>query len=315
MRRGLTLTVLGLCLNLAPIGVSVSWAETLAKAGMQLPAGSRAMAHRETALGTYALPVGVYAAAGIPLRKQEGRILRRTWQLRGDATVLQVLQGMRQQLQDQGYEILFQCTSRQCGGFDFRFGIEVVPAPDMVVSLSDYHFLSATKGDEVTSLLVSRSGNATYIQLIEVAPVEQLPLPAAEPVDLQPEDPRPSSLEAMLHQEGRAVLQGVVFKTGAVTLGAEAMQSLLPLVEILNSQPEARVLIVGHTDTVGGLEDNIALSLRRASIVKDALVESYGVDTAQVLTAGAGFMAPIASNLTATGREANRRVEAVLIGE
>jgi len=73
-----------------------------------------------------------------------------------------------------------------------------------------------------------------------------------------------------------------------------------------------RILIVGHTDTVGNLEDNIALSQRRAEAVKEALVENYDIDPDRVQVVGAGYMAPIASNLTALGREKNRRVEVVL---
>jgi OOP family OmpA-OmpF porin len=38
-----------------------------------------------------------------------------------------------------------------------------------------------------------------------------------------------------------------------------------------------------------------------------------GVSEAQVASDGVGYLSPVASNLTAAGREANRRVEAVLI--
>ncbi len=48
-------------------------------------------------------------------------------------------------------------------------------------------------------------------------------------------------------------------------------------------------------------------------MVKDALVSALGVAEGRISIAGAGYMAPIASNLTAAGREKNRRVEVVLL--
>lgn len=294
---------------------------------LQLPAGAKQLTRRETALGSYALPVGAFSAEGIPLEQVEGHILRRTWQLQGDATVLQVMAPVRSQLQAQGYEILFQCPERQCGGFDFRFGIEVVPAPDMVVSLSDYQFLAVAKpqdaaivdgvdtGRQVASVLVSRNGSAVYLQLIEVAPVILPPLEVAEGVETTtaPAEEAPKlGLSNHLAEAGHAVLEGLVFDTGATALGEASIIALEPLAVFLGDIPTVRILIVGHTDTVGNLEDNIALSQRRAEAVKEALVENYDIDPDRVQVIGAGFMAPIASNLTAPGREKNRRVEVVL---
>ena len=70
--------------------------------------------------------------------------------------------------------------------------------------------------------------------------------------------------------------------------------------------------MVGHTDAVGGLDGNVALSRRRASSVRDRLVGKYGVAGAQVTSDGVGFLSPRATNLTEAGRERNRRVEVIL---
>jgi OOP family OmpA-OmpF porin len=321
------------CLGLSLLPFAAR-AEEGAETALRLPAGANALSRRETALGTYALPVGAFSASGIPLRLEEGHILRRTWQVRGSASVLQVFEPLRRQLQAEGFEILFQCEARQCGGFDFRFGIEVVPAPDMVISLSDYHFLAAVKPDkpvkadraegsdaqaadltaktQVVSLLVSRSGRANYVQLIEVSPVEQAPIAVVAPQAPTPEASDPGVALRLLEQ-GHAVLNGLAFDTGAATLGQAAVPSLESLAAFLSAEPEAKVLIVGHTDSVGALESNRALSQRRAAVVKEALVEAHGADPDRIDVAGAGYMAPIASNLSVEGRESNRRVEVVLI--
>jgi OmpA-OmpF porin, OOP family len=66
--------------------------------------------------------------------------------------------------------------------------------------------------------------------------------------------------------------------------------------------------VVGHTDSIGTEEYNQALSLRRATSVKDYMV-SEGVDPGIIDVSGKGESDPVASNDTKEGRAQNRRVE------
>jgi outer membrane protein OmpA-like peptidoglycan-associated protein len=68
------------------------------------------------------------------------------------------------------------------------------------------------------------------------------------------------------------------------------------------------VIVVGHTDNQGAFDYNIDLSSRRAQSVKAARVSKYGIDGGRLTAAGAGMMAPVASNDDETGRAKNRRV-------
>ena len=79
------------------------------------------------------------------------------------------------------------------------------------------------------------------------------------------------------------------------------------------ANPTITVAIVGHTDAVGSLAGNTALSKRRAESVRARLIEDYGVDPEQLQADGVGYLAPIASNLTDAGRAANRRVDVILL--
>ena len=45
------------------------------------------------------------------------------------------------------------------------------------------------------------------------------------------------------------------------------------------------------------------------------LISEYGIDPARIEAEGMGYLAPVASNLTEAGRQANRRVEAILLSE
>ena len=110
------------------------------------------------------------------------------------------------------------------------------------------------------------------------------------------------------------MLADLDFGTGAAALGAGPFASLAALAEYLKADPARRIALVGHTDTVGGYDANLALSRRRARAVMDRLAKAHGVPPAQMEAEGIAYLAPRASNTARAGREANRRVEAVLLG-
>jgi OOP family OmpA-OmpF porin len=112
---------------------------------------------------------------------------------------------------------------------------------------------------------------------------------------------------------GHAILPGLAFGTGSADLGEGQAASLEELAAFLKANPDARVALVGHTDATGSLEGNTALSRRRAQAAVDYLTGRHGINAARISAEGAGYLAPVASNLTAEGREQNRRVEAVLL--
>lgn len=68
------------------------------------------------------------------------------------------------------------------------------------------------------------------------------------------------------------------------------------------------VRVEGHTDSVGSESYNMDLSIRRATVVKNLLVQR-GVATSRIETTGFGETSPVASNDTAAGRMRNRKVE------
>jgi OOP family OmpA-OmpF porin len=106
-------------------------------------------------------------------------------------------------------------------------------------------------------------------------------------------------------------LGDVLFETGKAELRPGALRNLYPLVTFLQKYPERRVLIEGHTDSVGSESSNLDLSQRRADAVRDFLLQN-GVNAAQITTRGYGKASPVASNDTATGRQQNRRVELII---
>lgn len=81
--------------------------------------------------------------------------------------------------------------------------------------------------------------------------------------------------------------------------------------ETLRNYPGSDVEVVGHTDSVGSEVYNLGLSERRGRSVADYLV-ARGVEPARLVVEAMGESEPIASNATAEGRAANRRVELII---
>lgn len=282
-----------------------------------LPGNTALVLEQEEPLGTYALPVGPWQNGAVDSKMVEGRISRQVWHLQAsELTTMQIVALLRDQIAEAGYDVLFECQSDACGGFDFRYGTSILPEPEMHVDLGDFRFLSAERGDNTFSITVSRSANTGFIQLTTVGPPEaaipQL-TPSTKILPPMSGSVVTDGLAEHLEQFGGITLEDLTFETGTSTLGDAEYESLNALALYLKENPARQITLVGHTDTVGSLDGNIALSRRRAQAVADHLVTKLGVEAAQLRAEGVGFLAPRNSNQNEEGRESNRRVEAILL--
>jgi outer membrane protein OmpA-like peptidoglycan-associated protein len=90
--------------------------------------------------------------------------------------------------------------------------------------------------------------------------------------------------------------------------GADPVPILEDIARILRENPDVKLKITGHTDSIGGDEYNARLSLLRAETIKNYLV-ARGVGGDRVSTEGKGEAQPVDTNDTETGRARNRRIE------
>lgn len=254
-------------------------------------------------------------------RKTEGQVEQTAWRIPApDLGTLQLLAPLRTAILAEGWRLMFECDTLDCGGFDFRYATQVLPEPDMHVDLGDFRFLSARRGtapaEEHLSLLVSRStgAGAGYAQMIRVSPsAPAAPDTAAPPpADGPPRAAAPAQGIAAALERGSLVIEGLEFASGAADTPRGADATLADLAAYLAAHPDRSLALVGHTDASGSLETNIALSRRRAEAVRARLIQDHRLDPARLIALGAGFMAPRDSNLTEDGRARNRRVEAIL---
>ena len=286
---------------------------------LDLPGNARLQAEVTQVLGSYTLPTGAFVAGQTPGLVVEGEVIRQAWHYDApDLSTLQILAPLRDQLTTAGYSILFECDTDQCGGFEFRFGINVMDAADMYVDLGDFRFLAARldggAGPEYVSLLVSRSSLLGFLQVTRIGPLTETPaiVTVAQP-PIRASGSTPSGdFAAEIEANGRVILSDLTFDTGSAQLGAGPFASLQRLADYLLANPDRRVALVGHTDSQGALDANITLSKRRAGTVLERLVTEYAVPRSQLAADGIGFLSPLATNLTTGGRDLNRRVEVII---
>lgn len=288
---------------------------------LELPAPVSGEQRRAETPGSYALPVGVFDGQSVPIRQAEGAVDQRAYRLdAAGLTTLAIMAPLRDQVVAAGYSVILDCAARVCGGFDFRYSTEIMPEPDMHVDMSDFRFLSAEKGDQVVSLMVSRSALSGFVQVTRVMALTEVAtpeVPQGATVDLdEAEAPRSfggaGAIGEALDVRGSVALDDLVFASGSSALSVGEYPSLAAVAAWLAANPGATVAVVGHTDASGSLVANIALSERRAEAVRVVLAEQYGVERARIVAEGVGFLAPRATNQTEEGRQKNRRVEVIV---
>lgn len=304
---------------------------------LDFPLPATALGERRADLTSYRLPTGPFRQDGVPTRLTEGNLDQTAWRLEAEGkTTLEILAPLRAQIAKAGWQTVFECETEACGGFDFRYGIDVLPEPEMHVDLGDYRFLAASRagkrGEEFLSLLVSRSADQGFVQMTLVGaeaepdvststkspeePVEAdvaAAIAAQEPlVQAAPEAvAAPDTLAAALDAGQAFALDDLVFASGVARLSAGDYPSLGVLAGWLQANPDATVRLVGHTDSSGGRAENTALSKKRAEAIRGELVARFGIDPERITAEGIGPDAPRASNDTEAGRKKNRRVEVV----
>lgn len=107
----------------------------------------------------------------------------------------------------------------------------------------------------------------------------------------------------------RPVTFVVRFETGSATrLTADANRVLEDMQKVLRQWPAPQLMVVGHTDSVGTVQDNDALSLRRAQTVSRFLAER-GISVQNIETAGRGERELLVVTKDGVADARNRRVE------
>jgi outer membrane protein OmpA-like peptidoglycan-associated protein len=237
-------------------------------------------------------------------RRLEGRITRIAYRTRPGPSILEISRNFETQLAKAGFATLLACDTDACGAIPFTEAIDALPVPQMWVDGFNYHYYAGRKEDggrEIyASVLVSQNNQDITAQLTiaELGAIENKMVDAA-------------AMAKGLGETGHIALYGIYFDPDKATLKPESRPTLEQIAKLLTGQPQLNVFIVGHTDNQGAYDYNLDLSRRRAEAVAAELVKSYRIAQTRLRTAGVGFLAPVGSNASDSGRALNRRVELV----
>lgn len=98
------------------------------------------------------------------------------------------------------------------------------------------------------------------------------------------------------------------YKVGSSAVPGGLASMLGSAVNVLNSYPDTRLYLAGHTDSTGDARHNHFLSIQRAANAA-IFVTEQGVKESRIEIMGHGEERPIATNSTKDGRSQNRRLE------
>jgi len=118
-------------------------------------------------------------------------------------------------------------------------------------------------------------------------------------------------LQARDTERGMVLTLGdVLFEIGKSDLAPGAARNLDKIAQFMDTYPERRAVVEGHTDSMGEEDFNMDLSRNRAFAVRQALA-ARGISTSRISIEGFGESVPVSSNDSAAGRKENRRVEII----
>ena len=263
--------------------------------------------------------VATYDEFNLPLGKSEGQALAKSQHLEGKVTriaynapsgrtVLEIYRNYESALTRAGFQILYTCTNNEGCGSGNPILYPTNGSDDWEWS-AGHRALSAksprTTGDVYVSLHIGQWSNLSrgpslVLYVVELKPMEG----GLVTVDA-------AALADDITNTGHSSVYGIYFDTGKAEVKPESDATLKEIAKLLQQHAGLKLLVVGHTDSVGALPANMDLSKRRAEAVVQALTSKYGVAAARLSGQGAGPLAPVASNKTEDGRAKNRRVELV----
>jgi outer membrane protein OmpA-like peptidoglycan-associated protein len=99
----------------------------------------------------------------------------------------------------------------------------------------------------------------------------------------------------------------ILFRSGSDAITDDSLPAIDELAGNLQQCPEATISVIGHTDSDGAEDLNLALSVARAEAVAAALA-ARGINPERLYSVGYGESLPVADNATAAGKQRNRRI-------
>jgi len=262
----------------------------------------------------------------LPAKKIDlkGRYARIVYIAPTNRSTLEVIENYKDEIKKQNGKILFECKGGACGGkskslfyylypgnkikvglyssgycvlrdkiLDKRFTVAYLPERNVHISILSYSIL----GEECAKY---RNRTAIVVDILEgKAREKKMVLIKAE------------EMAEKIAANGKISLYGIYFDTNKASLKPESKSTLEQIGKLLKSNSALKLLVVGHTDDIGGWSYNSGLSKKRAVAVVNALIIKFKIQSNRLTAVGVAYASPKESNKSELGRAKNRRVELV----
>ena len=267
----------------------------------------------------------------------EGARTRIAYLVPAGRSPLEVLRNYEEEIKARGGEVVFTCKGADCGGDATRSSSGGGGATSLMMyfvaesDLKDANFsnghcaLTRAIADQRFSVarIPHGDGEATVTvhtyQLLDdlyCKAFNERTIAVVHVIEPTPREQRMVLVKAeemarTIGATGKVALYGILFDHDKTDIKPESAPAIAEIATFMKGNPQVSVLVVGHTDSVGGFDYNVDLSRRRAQAVVAALVSRHGIAAGRLRSTGVGMSAPAASNDTEEGRAKNRRVELV----
>jgi len=241
----------------------------------------------------------------------DGKITRIQYSVGKEHSIFEIFKSYENSLKGSDFEILTTLNDKNCGAnlqeqlYNDEFnGLNKLPREALNPGDDEFYYLAAKKNIENKNIFIvvytafERGDLLVTFDAIEVQALEKGLVTVKD-------------LDSDLSQNGHIAIYGIHFDSGKSEIKQGSTQTLKNIAEFLNTHPNKKYIIAGHTDNEGNFDVNLKLSLERANAVLNELVTNYNVKVTQLKAYGDGSTAPIATNTTDEGRAKNRRVEIV----
>lgn len=226
--------------------------------------------------------------------KLEGKVTRIDYTDPENRSSLERIRNYEEAFKKAGFEIKFMCGKDECG---HQIGIETIGfyPPERYL----------------TAFLKRKEGNVWVGVFVPEGPWSKIIVVEEKPMETDLVKVTADLLKTNILKDGHMAVYGIYFDTGKSEIKPESAETIKEIATLLQKNPSLQVYVVGHTDNVGKLKDNMELSQKRAEAVVNELITKYKIPSTNLEAGGVGPLAPVATNDTEEGKELNRRVEIV----
>jgi OmpA-OmpF porin, OOP family len=265
----------------------------------------------------------------------EGAYTRIVYLVPANRSPLEVLRNYQQEIKSKGGKVLFECKADECGGNptsssgggggNMSLAMYLYPEDRvkdahysngwcaLTEDINDQRYTSAEipSASAYVSLLTYTINNQLYCKAFNERTIAIVDIVEEKAREQKMVTVKAEDMAQQIASSGGVALYGIYFDFSKAEINPESSPTLEQIAELLKGNPGLKLLVVGHTDNVGGFTFNMELSQRRAAAVVNELVTKYQVAKSRLTPVGVSFASPIASNKTEEGRAKNRRVQLV----